>query len=367
MEAPRTISEYLDIMTALLSKKKSDKLHKGFENIDPSTEIRFKTFPGEVIKSEDDKGATLDIISTIDVDRDNEVLLPTGCDMSLYDKIPTVLYGHIYSGADSLPVGVSKWRKVEDGKILSYTEYFKSQFAQDVYEAAKNKALGNSVGFVPTKWLTKDNDGYDEVVKANKIQGEPDVIYTEWQLLEYSKVPIPANAGAITMAYKSVKSDEMKKELDRMLEEIREKEGVPESETVVPETVTVIPESVKTETEGVETAVAPEEPEGDATDASGTEETPKPDPIGEALNEIRERLTVIEGRLVDKPKEEPDVDPEPEPEDVEDILSDIKPEDLGIKPEDEIPDEEAEKIINTITEKLKKDLAERIKYLQGKL
>lgn len=233
MKKFETIADYLARIESSLSKSKADKVKSTLSEKDPAEKVLYKTFPSAVTKSEADRPATLDIISTKDVDRDGEVLLPQGCDMSSYDKTPTVLFGHEYR---EIPVGVSKWRKVTDDNILSRTEYYKNQLARDVFEA--REALGNSVGFIPKKWVDNpenkesgdvywgaqpnyDEELYENTLSDNSIEGRPARIFLEWELLEYSKVPVAANPSAVTLALKSAKSEQMRDELEKILEESR--------------------------------------------------------------------------------------------------------------------------------------------------
>lgn len=235
----KTVGQYLDSRREIVSKNKFDKLQKTLEGIPHDTEVLWGYFPGKSVKAEDDGGkpATIDLISTIDIDRDNEVLIPEGCDLAGYKKTPTVLFGHNYNG---IPVGVSKWQKIADRQgISSRTEYFSSDFARDVCEAAVGGALANSVGFIPIKWVDKGfneepSKEYKELVEKYSIKGLPRRIFTKWHLLEYSKVPVAANPHAITMAMKMVKTQEMKDWLNQELDEILAKRitGEPENDEI---------------------------------------------------------------------------------------------------------------------------------------
>ncbi len=235
----KTVGEYLESRQQTISKNKFDMLKKTLEGIPEETKVLWGYFPGKSEKADnsDGKPTTIDLISTIDVDRDNEVLIPEGCDLSGYKKTPTVLFGHNYN---SIPVGVSKWQKIADQGINSRTEYFSSDFARDVHEAAINGALANSVGFIPKKWVTnpdakngglflndedeeKQREKYEAVRTKYGIKGKPDRIFTDWHLLEYSKVPVAANPHAITMAMKMAKTEQMKDWLKQELEGILEK------------------------------------------------------------------------------------------------------------------------------------------------
>lgn len=221
----KTVGQYLESRREIVSKNKFEKLQKTLEGIPHDTKVLWGYFPGKSVKAEDDGGkpATIDLISTIDVDRDNEVLIPDGCDLTGYKKTPTVLFGHNYNG---IPVGVSKWQKIAERQgISSRTEYFSSDFARDVCEAAVGGALANSVGFIPIKWVDKGyneepSKEYKELIEKYNIKGLPRRIFTRWHLLEYSKVPVAANPHAITMALKMAKTQEMKDWLNQELGDI---------------------------------------------------------------------------------------------------------------------------------------------------
>lgn len=221
----KTVGEYLALKEKTITKKKYAKLAEVLNNEPKETEVKWAYFPSICQKDIDTtstKPATIDLISTIDVDRDEEILIPQGCNLEKYQKTPTVLFGHAYN---TIPVGISKWQKKTEKGILSRTEYYNSQFARDVFEAASSDppGLANSVGFIPRKWVERGNEEYEIIKKTYGITANPIRIYTEWDLLEYSKVPVPANPEAITMTLKMVKSQEMKDWLQQELDNILQK------------------------------------------------------------------------------------------------------------------------------------------------
>ncbi len=127
-------------------------------------------------------------VSTAHVDRDNDVLYPQGCRYANYMANPVVLGVH---DDENLPVArcdklivrefdiialdtfgdeetQGEWGKVSNSYYLSYLNGFMS---------------ATSVGFDPLDWL------YNEMRRGFDI--------LEWEKLEHSCVPIPANAYAL--------------------------------------------------------------------------------------------------------------------------------------------------------------------------
>jgi len=162
-------------------------------------------------------------ISTLALDRDNEVLLPEGADWRHFLENPVVPYAHDYS---SLPVGRSLWVKL-DSKTAPTTLIAKTRYAtaaanpigEQVFQLHREGILtAKSVGFIPTAWKSPIDDGWGDTViswrsrrddmlamkgiEKGRRPKEPDpqLIYTKWTLLEYSPVPVPSNPEAVSMA-----------------------------------------------------------------------------------------------------------------------------------------------------------------------
>lgn len=147
---------------------------------------QFKQFIGE-IKGIDEKEKTITAyISTSKKDRMGESLKAKGADLKPFRKNPVVLFGHKY---DEPPVAKALWTKSDDKGLLSKMQFAETQFAQEIFELYKGGFMNAfSVGFLPKKW--EDGDGIKQPFRT----------YTEWELLEYSAVPVPANPEALTMA-----------------------------------------------------------------------------------------------------------------------------------------------------------------------
>ncbi len=126
-------------------------------------------------------------ISTGAVDRQHDVIDPTGWDTNDYLKNPIVLWAHNY---DDLPVAKAISLGVEGNALIAEAEFVPGDvypFAETVYQMLKGGFLNaTSVGFRPKKTaFVEDRQGYD-------IQ--------QAELLEFSIVPVPANPEALILA-----------------------------------------------------------------------------------------------------------------------------------------------------------------------
>ena len=142
------------------------------------------------------------IASTPDVDRDKDRVLPNGAKLENFIKNPVLMYGHNYRDPWAL-IG-----KVGDLQIDSSG----LNFVPELREAANDsdpmtviRALWDqkllraaSIGFNPTKWMENEVGGRD---------------FVEWELLEISIVPIPANQNALRLAAKAIGSGEPEEDI----------------------------------------------------------------------------------------------------------------------------------------------------------
>lgn len=169
----------------------------------------FKVYNSE-IKGIDEKEMTITAyISTDTRDRMDESLDPMGMDKKNYEKNPVVLWAHDYTQP---PIGKAVWTKRQGNGVISKVKFAPTEFAQEIFNLYKEGFLkAFSVGFVPKKW--EDGDG----------DKKPRRKYTDWELLEYSAVPVPANPDAVTLAMQKgiLKTDSIIKSMeeDMMVEE----------------------------------------------------------------------------------------------------------------------------------------------------
>lgn len=126
-------------------------------------------------------------ITTSAPDRERDVVDAHGLDITNYLKNPVVLFGHSYR---DLPVGRAVHLERKADRIIATTEFATADLnpmAEQVFRMVKGGFLkAASIGFRPTKWV------YNESRRG--------VDFHEAELLEYSIVPVPANAQALVAA-----------------------------------------------------------------------------------------------------------------------------------------------------------------------
>jgi HK97 family phage prohead protease len=170
-----------------------DKFKKAGATLPEGADGITKQFISEV-KVHDDAARELQFtISTASIDRHGDKINQAGWRLDAYRKNPVVLWAHSYDG---FPVAKSKSIWAEGDALKSIAAFVPNdnqavgRRAQGVYDLYKGGFLSaTSVGFLPIKWAwTEDSD---------RKYG---VDFEEQELLEYSLVPVPANAEALIEA-----------------------------------------------------------------------------------------------------------------------------------------------------------------------
>ncbi len=123
-------------------------------------------------------------------DRQGDILEPAGVRLKSFRKNPVVLWAHDYRG---LPIGKSLWEKAQGDALIAKVRFANTDFAQQVWQLVQSGFLNSwSVGFVPIQ--------AEPVKEGGKFTGYR---IKEWELLEYSAVPVPANPEALTVEVRS--------------------------------------------------------------------------------------------------------------------------------------------------------------------
>lgn len=123
-------------------------------------------------------------VSTGDVDRDSDVISQDGWDLSNYRRSPVVLWAHSHS---ALPIAKCIAIDVEQGRLMASAEFATHPFAETVYQLLKGGFLrATSVGFRALKYMRNEERG--------------GIDFKQQELLEFSVVPVPANAHALIAA-----------------------------------------------------------------------------------------------------------------------------------------------------------------------
>lgn len=179
----------------------------------------YKNLTDSAVKEFNDEDFTIvHFITTENTDRYGDIVRSDGMDDSDYAKNPVVLFGHDHN---SFPIGKSLWRKntMQNGVkgILAKTKFAKTAEGMTAYELWRDGFLNaSSIGFIPKQYnlIEKSSDGE---------MGGFD--FKSWSLLEYSIVPVPANAQALRLAYtKSIGSPKIHKAFEMQYSVEKEKE-----------------------------------------------------------------------------------------------------------------------------------------------
>jgi HK97 family phage prohead protease len=144
------------------------------------------SFDTEVKAGDADRTLTF-VISTASVDRVGDTIDVSGWKLDAFRKNPVVLWAH---DASSLPVAKADKVWIEGGKLMAQAEFTPAgmaRFNDTVFEMLKAGFLNaTSVGFSPLKYAFTDDP-----------QRRFGIDFLEQELLEFSVVPVPANAEAL--------------------------------------------------------------------------------------------------------------------------------------------------------------------------
>jgi len=183
--------------------------------------LQFKTF--EIKEQTVDKQEFTAIISTSDVDLDDEVMLPDGLNMKEFKKNPIILFNH----NKDLPIGKAlSIRKSGNGMIAKAKLGENIDRINDIWKLVKQGILkGISVGFIANE--IRIPTPQDIKLFGKKVKR----VISKWTLLEVSVVSVPANQNALIQSCKSLNIDpkviipdykEEKKGIDReLIEQIK--------------------------------------------------------------------------------------------------------------------------------------------------
>jgi len=137
------------------------------------------------------------------IDRYQEVVLPKGVDWSGFAKNAPLMVFHDYQ---QLPIGRNISGEVRGDQVLIDAEFDTADtdpLADTVFKKIQCRTIkAGSIGFIPKKFITPgeatkskaDKDLFTKYAGARRI-------YTDWEIMEFSIVPIPANPNALAAAY----------------------------------------------------------------------------------------------------------------------------------------------------------------------
>ena len=130
------------------------------------------------------------VITTVEPDRAGDIVVPKGLrNVEEYLANPVVLWAHNRTNVP--PIGTCEWLDIQPTRVVAETRFAQNvRFAEDVFRLYEQGVLkGWSIGFIPHRsYRLPDRDG------------KRGVRVEDWELFEYSAVPIPENPGALTIA-----------------------------------------------------------------------------------------------------------------------------------------------------------------------
>ncbi len=141
------------------------------------------------------------VISTAEPDRAGDVVVPAGLrNAEEYLRNPVVLWAHQRTLP---PIGVCQKLEVLGDRLVAETKFAAgSPFAEDLFRLYEQGVLRAwSIGFLPRR----------STPTATGLR------VTEWDLLEYSAVPVPENPAALTLAIRkgAIKDETLRRWLQR--------------------------------------------------------------------------------------------------------------------------------------------------------
>lgn len=168
----------------------------------PEYEYRRVVVKTDVDRFEDGERADVSVVGSSAVDRDGEVVLPNGLDLTQFRNNPVVTFNHDYKSA---PVGRCAWIKYEPRRdaLIAKTIYarrpdgWSGDWLPDaVYSLVQQRVLqGKSVGFLPREVRPPSDIERKSAGWANVSR-----VITKGVLLEYAVAGLPCNPEALVEA-----------------------------------------------------------------------------------------------------------------------------------------------------------------------
>jgi phage head maturation protease len=204
-----------------------EKLEVKFENIakDENNFIYRKQLTDGLVLDPNDERCIIAKISTIDVDRAGEIVIPEGCKYNDFLKNPLVYLNHNYA---INPIGRIEKLQVTPIAVYAKIKLATTEMAEEVWTLIREKCLNAcSIGFNVIKSVNKGTKEFNDYVKFKfngAIENIENItkIITEWDLLENSIVGLPCNQEAL-IQYVSTKgmSEKLCKELNVQFKELK--------------------------------------------------------------------------------------------------------------------------------------------------
>lgn len=122
--------------------------------------------------------------TTLDRDRFGDTIQPAGMRNANYRNNPVVLWAHNY---DMPPIAKSLWERPDEKGVRICMQFDTRDEAMEIYRLYREGYLNAfSIGFLPI--------AFERIFENNVLTG---LNFTDWELIECSAVPVPANPNAL--------------------------------------------------------------------------------------------------------------------------------------------------------------------------
>lgn len=148
-------------------------------------------------------GVVLGIFSSMDIDAHNTVLIPSGCDYSIYmNNSRAVNWQHGRGRRDGVPVARTESIGLEDGKLVGTVKFAADEFSQSIYQSFRE---GMTRGFSVEIAARKGDFGppRKEEIRAYPKWKTVDLIYRKWLLTGLAVTSAPSNPSAVAIEVRS--------------------------------------------------------------------------------------------------------------------------------------------------------------------
>lgn len=158
------------------------------------------------IDLEEGSRTALQYVSTRHLDRDKEIVVPSGIDLTEFRKAPQVLLNHDMSQP---PIGSDESINADDFGLLALTKYATTDRGDEVFRLKQEgHMMTSSIGFIPLAATLPGHADFEKTI--NRLSASwPELkrqkekirrIITKSLLFEHSDVSVPANPNALTLA-----------------------------------------------------------------------------------------------------------------------------------------------------------------------
>jgi len=153
------------------------------------------------------------VMTTNEIDRDSDIVETRGIDTKSFEQNPVVLWAH---NPSMPPIGVVTEIEKMDNMMIGTVKFADTERGNEIFKLYEDGIMKTwSIGFRGTQ-IEHVKDADNNVLGYHFKQSE---------LYELSAVPIPANPSAMVKAFKTIKDEDLKKELQELIEAEKTMDG----------------------------------------------------------------------------------------------------------------------------------------------